>query len=92
MIKCDLQFKCDFKLVFCPIMDFCFLTLLPTRLCPAVCRFFVDVVCHTTYTRNNMGQKCEHNCGLWVLNEIFKKIYPENLRKIVGALWKLPAK
>ena len=41
---------------------------------------------HTTYTRNNMGQKCEHNCGLWVLNEIIKKIYPENLRKIVGAL------
>jgi hypothetical protein len=43
-------------------------------------------LCHTTYTRNNMGQKCEHNCGLWVLNEIIKKIYPENLRKIVGAL------
>ena len=41
---------------------------------------------HTTYTRNNMGQKCEHNCGLWVINEIIKKIYPENLRKIVGAL------
>ena len=29
----------------------------------------------TTYSRNNMGQKCEGNCGLWVLNEIiFKKI------------------
>ena len=25
---------------------------------------------HTIYTRNNMGQKCEGNCGLWVLNEI----------------------
>ena len=48
---------------------------------------------HTTYTsRNNMGQKCEGNCGLWVLNEIIKKIYPENLKKIVGAVWKLPAK
>ena len=37
---------------------------------------------HTIYTRNNMGQKCEGNCGLWVLNEINKKIYPENLKKI----------
>ena len=43
---------------------------------------------HTTYTsRNNMGQKCEGNCGLWVLNEIIKKIYPENLKKNVGAVW-----
>ena len=25
---------------------------------------------HTTYSRNNMRQKCEGNCGLWVLNEI----------------------
>ena len=23
---------------------------------------------HTTYTWNNMCQKCEGNCGLWVLN------------------------
>ena len=29
--------------------------------------------CHTIYTRNNMGQKCEGNCGLWVLNEVIKK-------------------
>ena len=27
----------------------------------------------TTYIRNNMGQKCEGNCGLWVLNEMIKK-------------------
>ena len=47
---------------------------------------------HTAYSRNNMGQKCEGNCGLWVLNEMIKKIYPENLKKIVGAVWKLPAK
>ena len=47
---------------------------------------------HTIYTRNNMGQKCEGNCGLWVLNEIVKKTYPENLKKIVGAVWKLPAR
>ena len=47
---------------------------------------------HTIYTRNNMDQKCEGNCGLWVLNEILKKTYPENLKKIVGAVWKLLAK
>ena len=47
---------------------------------------------HTIYTKNNMGQKCEGNCGLWVLNEILKKTYPENLKKIVGAVWELPAK
>ena len=28
---------------------------------------------HTIYTRNNMGQKCEGNCGLRVLHEILKK-------------------
>ena len=28
---------------------------------------------HTTYTRNNMGQKCGGNSGLWVLNEMIKK-------------------
>ena len=47
---------------------------------------------HTIYTRINMGQKCEGNCGLWVLHEILKKTYPENLKKIVGAVWELPAK
>ena len=41
---------------------------------------------HTIYTRNDMGQKCEGNCGLWVPNEILKKSYPENLKKIVGAV------
>ena len=45
-----------------------------------------------TYSRNNIGQKCEGICGLWVPNEIIKKIYPENLKKIVGAVWELPAK
>ena len=47
---------------------------------------------HTIYTRINMGQKCEGNCGLWVLNKILKKTYPKNLKKIVGAVWELPAK
>ena len=39
-----------------------------------------------------MSQKCEGNCGLWVLNEMIKNIYTGNLKKIVGAVWKLPAK
>ena len=39
-----------------------------------------------------MGKKCEGNRGLWVLNEIIRKIYPEKLKKIVGAVWELPAK
>ena len=44
---------------------------------------------HTAYSRNKMGQKCEDNCGLWVLNEIGNRIYPENLKKIVDAVWEL---
>ena len=39
---------------------------------------------HTIYTRYNMGQKCEGNCGLWVPNEILKKSYPENFKKNHG--------
>ena len=31
-----------------------------------------------------MGQKCKGNCGLWVLNEMVKKIHPENLK---NKLW-----
>ena len=50
------------------------------------------LITHTTYSRNNIGKKCEGNCGLWVLNEIIEKVYPENLKKIVGAVWELPAK
>ena len=38
-----------------------------------------------------MGQKCEGNCGLWVLNEIINRKYSENLKEIVGAVWELPA-
>ena len=29
---------------------------------------------------------------MWILNEIIKDTYPENLKKIVDAVWKLPAK
>ena len=39
-----------------------------------------------------MCQKCEGNFGLWVLNEITFKKYAESLKKIVGAVWELPAK
>ena len=54
---------------------------------------YVDFLKNTTYSRNNMGQKCEGNCGVWGFNEIIKRKYPENLKKkIVGAVWELPAK
>ena len=40
-----------------------------------------------------MCQKWEGDCGLWVLNKIIKRIYyPENMKKIVGVVWELPAK
>ena len=51
-----------------------------------------DIGAHTIYIRNNMGQKCDGNCNLRVLNEIIRKIHPENLKKIVGAVWEIPAK
>ena len=56
------------------------------------CIFSSEYTVHTIYSRNNMGQKCEGNCGLWVLNEILKKTYPESLKKIMGAVWELPDK
>ena len=39
-----------------------------------------------------MCQKWEGDFGLWVINEIIKKICTESLKKIVGAVWELPAK
>ena len=41
-----------------------------------------------------MCQKCGHKSGLWVLHEIVNKIYAEDMKKkkIVGAVWELPAK
>ena len=39
-----------------------------------------------------MCQKWEGDCSLWVLNEINFKKYAENLKKIMGAVWELPAK
>ena len=47
---------------------------------------------HTTYSWNIKWQKCAGIFGLWVLNEIIQKKYPENMKKIVGVVWKLPAK
>ena len=41
---------------------------------------------HTSYSRNIMCLKCGGDCGLWVLNEIIQKKYPENMKKIVGAV------
>ena len=39
-----------------------------------------------------MCPKWEGDCGLWVLNEIVLKIYAESLKKILGAIWELPAR
>ena len=39
-----------------------------------------------------MCQKCGHKSGLWVLHEIVNKTYAENMKKIVGAVWELPAR
>ena len=47
---------------------------------------------HTTYPGNNMCQKCGGKSGLWVLHEKLNKTYSENMKKIVGAVWELPAK
>ena len=44
----------------------------------------IILLLHTTYSRKNMHQKRGGDCGLWVLNVIIKKIYPENMKKIVG--------
>ena len=49
-------------------------------------------VLHITYSRNIMCKKCGGICGLWVLNETMQKKYPENMKKIVGAIWEIPAK
>ena len=47
---------------------------------------------HTIYPGNNVCQKCGHKSGLWVLHEMINKTYAENMKKIVGAIWELPAK
>ena len=39
-----------------------------------------------------MCQKWEGDCDLWALNEIIFKRHAESLKKIVGAVWELPAK
>ena len=52
----------------------------------------LDHTAHITYSWNIMCKKWEGDCGLWVLHEMIKKIYTESLKKIVGAVWELPAK
>ena len=47
---------------------------------------------HTTYPGNNMCKKCGGKSGLWVLHEKMNKTYAENMKKIMGAVWELPAK
>ena len=44
---------------------------------------------HTTYSWNIKWKKYAGISGLWVLNEIIQKKYPENMKKIVGAVWEL---
>ena len=57
------------------------------------CYFFENLyLYHTAYSWNIMCQKWEGDCGLWVPNEIILKKYAESLKKIVGAVWELPAK
>ena len=52
----------------------------------------ISICLHTAYSWNIMCQKWEGDCGLWDLTEIFLKKYAESLKKIVGAVWELPAK
>ncbi len=47
---------------------------------------------HTTYPGDNMCQKCGGKSALWILHEIVNITYAENMKKIVGAVWELPAK
>ena len=82
------KIKCYMK---CLTIEICIKNLVHIYLILPILKEMV-IPCHTIYTRNNMGQKCEGNCGLWVLNKIIKESYPEILKKIVGAVWKLPAK
>ena len=65
---------------------------LPYELHAAAILSSVCLTIHTPYSRIIMCQKWEGDCGLWDLNEIIKKIYTESLKKIVGAVWELPAK
>ena len=46
--------------------------VLPESITEKLTRLLV-ITDHTTYSRNNIGQKCEGNCGLWVINEMIKK-------------------
>ena len=50
---------------------------------------------HTLPTAEILSGKNERALGisgLWLLNKIIQKKYPENMKKNVVAVWKLPAK
>ena len=46
----------------------------------------------TNVTHHLIQQKYDGIYGLWALNEIIFKIYTENMKNIIGAVWELLAK
>ena len=54
--------------------------------------FELNIPAQITYSWFIMGLKSEGNCGLWFFNKIMIKICTESLKKIVGAVWEIPAK
>ncbi len=56
------------------------------------CTVSNEPLLHTTYPGNDMCQKCGGKSGLWDLHEISNKTYAGSMKKIVGAVWELPAK
>ena len=51
-----------------------------------------NLTAHTIYPGNNIWYNT-YRSGLWILHEIVKRIYAEIMKKkIVGAVWELPAK
>ena len=86
VVQCNVKGSYFFRRYFCAcqIPNFCKLNKSVSVVEP--------LMYHTAYSWSIMCQKWEGDCGLWVLNEIIWKIYTESLKKIVGAVWELPAK
>ena len=55
-------------------------------------KLYLLLLLHITYSWFIMGLKSEGNCGLWIFDKIMIKICTESLKKIVGAVWEIPAK
>ena len=70
----------------------CTLELLFTRNNLSIYRIVIRFLDKKVLMNNNMCQKCGRKSGLWVLHEMVNKTYAENMKKIVGAVWELPAK